>query len=151
MTTTIQSIALDTDTEYLDDTLKDSEQCAAKILKMRLWDDEKGGRWKHSVTDIQGEVLCVSQFTLLASTRKGSKPDFHKSAGPDKGKELYTAFFKKVQELYDRDKVKDGVFQAQMDVSLINDGPVTLEINTDPAPLKVNDKASDMPVKDMAT
>ncbi|TID26815.1 putative D-Tyr-tRNA(Tyr) deacylase activity protein [Venturia nashicola] len=136
-----------------DDTLKDSEQCAAKILKMRLWDsnDAKGGRWKHNVTDINGEVLCVSQFTLLASTKKGSKPDFHKSAGPDKGKELYSAFFKKVQELYDHEKVKDGVFQAMMDVSLINDGPVTLEINTDPAPLDANSEASSMPVKDTTT
>lgn len=67
---------------------------------------------------------AVSQFTLLASTKKGSKPDFHKSAGPDKGKELYTAFFNKVQELYEHEKVKDGVFQSMMDVSLINDGPV---------------------------
>lgn len=69
-------------------------------------------------------ISTVSQFTLLASTKKGSKPDFHKSAGPDKGRELYTAFFKKVQDLYDHEKVKDGVFQAMMDVSLINDGPV---------------------------
>lgn len=111
----------------------------------------------------------MSQFTLLASTKKGSKPDFHKSAGPDKGKELYTAFFKKVQDLYDHDKVKDGVFQAMMDVSLINDGPVgcshiylsdeeiakrakvTLEINTDPAPLDVSEEASSMPSKDTKT
>jgi D-tyrosyl-tRNA(Tyr) deacylase len=68
------------------------------------------------VKDIDGEVLCVSQFTLLASTKKGSKPDFHKSAGPEKGKELYSAFFKKVQDLYEQDRVKDGVFQAMMDV-----------------------------------
>jgi D-tyrosyl-tRNA(Tyr) deacylase len=73
-------------------------------------------QWKKNVKDINGEVLCVSQFTLLASTKKGSKPDFHKSAGPDKGKELYSAFFKKVQDLYEKDKVKDGVFQAMMDV-----------------------------------
>lgn len=69
-------------------------------------------------------ILAVSQFTLLASTKKGSKPDFHKSAGPDKGRELYTAFFSKIQELYHQERVKDGVFQAMMDVSLINDGPV---------------------------
>jgi len=129
-----------------DDTLKDSEQTAAKLLKMRLWDDEKGGRWKHNVQDIEGEVLCVSQFTLLASTKKGNKPDFHKSAGPSKAKELYSAFFKKVQELYVTERVKDGIFQAMMDVALVNDGPVgvnftcegedvTLEINTDPPPL----------------
>jgi len=100
-----------------DDTIKDSEKSAGKLLNMRLWDDEKGGRWKHNVKDIGGEVLCVSQFTLLASTKKGNKPDFHKSAGAEKGRELYSAFFNKVGELYEKDKVKDGVFQAMMGCS----------------------------------
>jgi D-aminoacyl-tRNA deacylase len=66
----------------------------------------------------------VSQFTLLATTKKGNKPDFHKSAPPSKALELYSAFFTKVQELYEKDKVKDGIFQAMMDVALVNDGPV---------------------------
>lgn len=69
----------------------------------------------------------MSQFTLLASTKKGNKPDFHKSAAGDKARELYTAFFKKVQELHDADKVKDGIFQAMMDVALVNDGPVGVD------------------------
>jgi D-tyrosyl-tRNA(Tyr) deacylase len=75
--------------------------------------------------------LIVSQFTLLASTKKGNKPDFHKSAGGDKAKELYSAFFAKVQELYDKDKVKDGVFQAMMDVALVNDGPVGVNFTSE--------------------
>ena len=69
-------------------------------------------------------LVAVSQFTLLASTKKGNKPDFHRSAEPQKAKELYSAFFSRVQELYDAQKVKDGVFQAMMDVALVNDGPV---------------------------
>ena len=102
-------------------------------------------QWKRSVQDIDGEVLCsklryltlhynwlqitlipvqVSQFTLLGSTKKGSKPDFHRSAGSDKAKVLYEHFVKKVKEGYNAEKVKDGVFQAMMEVSLINDGPV---------------------------
>ena len=64
----------------------------------------------------------VSQFTLLASTKRGNKPDFHGAAGGDKARELYDRFFAKVQELYDSRKVKNGVFQAMMQVGLVNDG-----------------------------
>ena len=71
--------------------------------------------------------LTVSQFTLLASTKKGNKPDFHKSAKPAAAKELYDQFFNKMQSLYSVDRVKDGVFQAMMDVALINDGPVGVD------------------------
>ncbi|KAF2087731.1 D-tyrosyl-tRNA deacylase [Saccharata proteae CBS 121410] len=120
-----------------DDTKKDAEAMAGKVLKLQMWDDDKGGRWKKNVRDIGGEILCVSQFTLLASTKKGNKPSFHKSAGPDPAKELYTAFFSKVQDLYEKGKVKDGVFQAMMDVALVNDGPVTLEIDTDPPKMDI--------------
>jgi D-tyrosyl-tRNA(Tyr) deacylase len=66
----------------------------------------------------------VSQFTLLASVKKGNKPDFHHSASGDTARALYQAFYMKVGELYEPDKVKDGVFAAMMDVTLVNDGPV---------------------------
>jgi len=118
-----------------DDTEKDVEAMASKILKAKLWDDEfkdPPGRWKCNVTDIHGEVLCVSQFTLLASMKKGNKPDFHQSANGDQAKTLYQAFFKKVGSLYESDKVKDGLFAAMMDVALVNDGPVTIQIDTNP-------------------
>lgn len=72
-------------------------------------------------------VSAVSQFTLLASTKKGNKPDFHKSAPAAKGKELYDHFIRHVQSGYREDRVKDGVFQAMMDVGLINDGPVGVD------------------------
>lgn len=68
----------------------------------------------------------VSQFTLLASTKKGTKPDFHGAMGGDQARELYQQFVKKVQEGYQSDRVKDGVFQAMMEVSLVNDGPVCM-------------------------
>jgi len=112
------------------DTEKEVETLAAKVLKMRLWDDDAGGKWKKNVQDIKGEVLCVSQFTLLASTKKGSKPDFHGAMGSDQAKELYQHFVSKVEEGYQLGRVKDGVFQAMMEVALVNDGPVTLEIST---------------------
>lgn len=102
---------------------------ANKVLRMKLWDDEAGGRWKKNVTDISGEVLCVSQFTLLAKTTKGTKPDFHGAANPEEARRLYQYFVEKVQAGYQADRVKDGVFQAMMEVALVNDGPVTLELN----------------------
>ena len=73
----------------------------------------------------------MSQFTLLASTKKGSKPDFHGAAGGEKAKELYDHFFTKVQELYESEKVKNGVFQAMMQVGLVNDGPVGVDYRSD--------------------
>ncbi|KAI4164171.1 MAG: hypothetical protein LQ342_002135 [Letrouitia transgressa] len=100
-----------------DDTPREVESMAAKVLKMKMWPDELDSTWKRSVQDIKGEVLCVSQFTLLASTKKGSKPDFHGAAGGVQARELYDRFFAKVQELYEPDKVKNGLFQAMMQVS----------------------------------
>ncbi|KAK4240223.1 D-tyrosyl-tRNA deacylase [Achaetomium macrosporum] len=114
------------------DTEKEAESLAAKVLKLKLWDDENGGRWKKNVQDIDGEVLCVSQFTLLASTKKGSKPDFHGAMGGEDAKRLYQYFHRKVQEGYKADRVKDGVFQAMMQVALVNDGPVTIELSAHP-------------------
>jgi D-aminoacyl-tRNA deacylase len=73
-------------------------------------------------------ISCiVSQFTLLASTKKGSKPDFHGAMAGDEAKRLYQYFFEKVQQGYQADKVKNGVFQAMMEVALVNDGPVCLK------------------------
>ena len=69
--------------------------------------------------------LSVSQFTLLASTKKGSKPDFHGALGGEEARRLYEYFFKKVREGYVGERVKDGVFQAMMEVALVNDGPVS--------------------------
>ncbi|KAM0141693.1 hypothetical protein ACHAO1_001532 [Botrytis cinerea] len=103
------------------DTEKDAESLAAKVLKMRLWDDENGGRTSKEK---------FSVFTLLASTKKGSKPDFHGALGGDLARELYQLFVTKVQQGYASERVKDGVFQAMMEVALVNDGPVTLEMST---------------------
>lgn len=71
-------------------------------------------------------LVPVSQFTLLASTKKGNKPDFHGAMGGDDAKRLYEYFYSKVQEGYAADKVQNGVFQAMMEVALVNDGPVGL-------------------------
>ena len=128
-----------------EDTRKDADSLAAKVLKMKLWPDDSGSGWKRSVQDIGGEVLCVSQFTLFASTKKGNKPDFHGAAKGDFAKELYEYFFTQVQKLYTTERVKDGVFQAMMEVALINDGPVTLEVNTRSGSSKSETEGSEVP------
>lgn len=142
-----------------DDTQKEVESMANKILKAKLWDNDEGGRWKWGVKDIEGEILCgkpsslyhqhhflirilVSQFTLLASVKKGNKPDFHKSANGEKAKELYDQFFKKVQALYQADRVKDGVFQAMMDVALVNDGPVGVDYTCEDGAVNISMSAN---------
>ena len=73
----------------------------------------------------------MSQFTLLASTKKGSKPDFHGAAGGEQAKELYEYFFSKVRDLYEPERVKNGVFQAMMEVGLVNDGPVGVNYSSE--------------------
>ena len=75
-------------------------------------------------------MITVSQFTLAASTKKGNKPDFHGAAGGEKARELYDYFFDKVQNLYEPEKVKNGVFQAMMEVGIVNDGPVGVEYHS---------------------
>ena len=111
------------------DTRKDADSMASKIVKMRLWPDENDSHWKRSVKDVDGEILCVSQFTLMANTKKGNKPDFHAAAKPEFAKELYDYFVTRIKDLHGSDRVKDGVFQAMMQVALVNDGPVRHAFN----------------------
>jgi len=106
----------------------DIEKAVAKISKLRIFDDENGVM-NLSVTDVQGEYLVVSQFTLHALTKKGNRPSYIKSAHPNIAKPLYNQFIEKLQEL-SASKVQTGEFGADMQVSLINDGPVTIWIDT---------------------
>ncbi|PLN80738.1 hypothetical protein BDW42DRAFT_194247 [Aspergillus taichungensis] len=124
------------------DTEKDADSLINRILKARLWPDEgSGGQWKKNVQDLEGEILCVSQFTLYGQLKKGNKPDFHDAADVETARRLYDYFFQRLREAYKPERVKNGVFQAMMDVELKNDGPVgvnyrsadaavTIEINT---------------------
>ena len=76
--------------------------------------------------ELGGEVLCVSQFTLYARTSKGTRPDFHLSMSGTEAKPFYDAFLAKMRNMYAEDKIHDGEFGAMMDVSLVNEGPVTI-------------------------
>ena len=111
-----------------DDGEEDIEWLAGKIVVQKLFSDESG-RMNLSVTETGGGVLVVSQFTLLASTRKGTKPSWHRAAGPEAAVPLYEAFVRKMEELLGR-PVATGQFGAMMEVALINDGPVTLVLDS---------------------
>ncbi|KAH9900961.1 D-tyrosyl-tRNA deacylase [Cubamyces lactineus] len=113
-----------------DDTTADLESLAKQILALKAFSDEQSGAmWKKSVKDIEGEVLCVSQFTLFANTSKG-KPDFHRAMASGPSRDLYGSFLKRMGELYRPEKIKDGRFGAMMDVRLTNEGPVTFTLDS---------------------
>lgn len=110
------------------DTADDIEYAARKTAMLRVFNDE-AGVMNHSVTEINGELLAISQFTLLASTRKGNRPSYLRSAGGDEARNLYEAYCRRLAELAGRE-VKQGIFGADMAVELINDGPVTIIIDS---------------------
>ncbi|KAF8621520.1 hypothetical protein AX15_007749 [Amanita polypyramis BW_CC] len=115
-----------------DDTMSDVTTLTNKILSLRVFNNPKEPEkmWKTSVKDIDGEILCVSQFTLMANTTKGSKPDFHRAMSSELSKEMYATFLEKLGESYKPEKIKDGRFGAMMDVSLTNEGPITFTIDS---------------------
>lgn len=110
------------------DTEQDMEWLATKAANMRIFDDENGVM-NRSVIDVGGEILAVSQFTLSASTKKGNRPSYIHAAGHDVAIPLYDKFCERMQELVGRE-VKKGVFGADMQVALINDGPVTIIVDS---------------------
>ncbi len=109
------------------DTETDAELLAQKIAKLRVFEDE-GGKMNLSVTDVGGGVLVVPNFTLLAAYRHGNRPDFFGSESPDAAKRLFTYFCDIMENCVSR--VERGVFGAHMHVSLLNDGPVTIPMDS---------------------
>jgi D-tyrosyl-tRNA(Tyr) deacylase len=110
------------------DTVEDLVWLAAKIVNMRIFADSNGMMNK-SVADIMGEILVVSQFTLHAATKKGNRPSFIRAAKPEFANMLYEMFCNQLNQELSR-TVKTGVFGADMQVSLVNDGPVTILIDS---------------------
>ncbi|HBY69060.1 MAG TPA: D-tyrosyl-tRNA(Tyr) deacylase [Flavobacteriaceae bacterium] len=111
-----------------EDTQEDIDWLCRKIARLRIFSDENEAM-NYSIQDIDGEVIVVSQFTLHASTKKGNRPSFIKAAKPDVAIPLYENFLKTLEKELEK-SVQSGVFGAMMDVSLINDGPVTITIDT---------------------
>jgi D-tyrosyl-tRNA(Tyr) deacylase len=112
-----------------DDTRDAAEVLAGKTASLRIFPDEHG-KMNLSIKEVNGEVLVVSQFTLHADTRKGNRPSFILAADPVLAKELYEHYIKKISEILGESVIKHGIFQAYMQVSLINDGPVTIELKS---------------------
>jgi len=110
-----------------DDTISDVEWLTQKISNLRVFGDFEG-KMNLSIRDIEGEILVISQFTLFASTKKGNRPSFLASAKPSDAIPLYEAFISQLKTL--EISVQTGVFGADMQVSLVNDGPVTIQIDS---------------------
>ena len=111
-----------------DDKPEDIVWLTKKIANLRIFDDENGVM-NRSLTDIGGDAIVVSQFTLLASTKKGNRPSYIKAARPETAIPIYNEFIKQFENLLDK-KVGTGIFGADMKVELLNDGPVTIIIDT---------------------
>lgn len=110
-----------------EDNEADVVYVAKKIAHLRLWEDEEG-KMNHSIFEAGGDILSVSQFTLYGDTRKGRRPSFIEAARPEHAERLWELFNEKLQE--EGLRVQTGIFGAMMDVSLVNDGPVTIIVES---------------------
>ena len=110
------------------DTSEDIEWLCRKIVALRVFDDEQGVM-NRSIQEANGDIIVVSQFTLFASTKKGNRPSYIRAARPERAIPLYEAFCKQLESLLGK-PIGTGEFGANMQVSLVNDGPVTICIDT---------------------
>lgn len=111
-----------------EDTAEDAKWLAGKVARLRVFSDENGAM-NLAISEVDGDIIVVSQFTLHAATKKGNRPSFIKAARPEAATPLYELFASELEALTGK-KVGTGRFGAMMDVALINDGPVTIWIDT---------------------
>lgn len=111
------------------DSINDAEFTADKCCNLRVFEDENE-KMNLSVREVNGEILIISQFTLYGETMKGNRPGFTLSAKPETAIPLYESFIERIKQKIGEEKVKSGIFGAMMSVKIINDGPVTLIIDS---------------------
>jgi D-aminoacyl-tRNA deacylase len=109
------------------DAEKDLDYIVKKVSQLRIFEDDQG-KLNRSILDIHGSALVVSQFTLAATTRKGNRPSFEAAEAPEQAKDMYDEFVRRLKER--GAKVQTGIFAATMAVSLVNDGPVTILLDS---------------------
>ncbi|MCB0751591.1 MAG: D-tyrosyl-tRNA(Tyr) deacylase [Ignavibacteriae bacterium] len=112
-----------------EDTENEVNYVAEKCTNLRIFEDENE-KINLSLKDVEGEILLISQFTLYGDTRKGNRPSFNEAAKPDKALKLYNLFASKLRVLVGTEKVQEGIFGAMMEVTIINDGPVTVLVDS---------------------
>jgi D-aminoacyl-tRNA deacylase len=118
---------------HVDDTIEDVNYCCQRLINCKLWSNDNDKPWKYSVKQKQYECLLVSQFTLYGTlSKKSCQPDYKLAMKSESARELYEQFIQTMKTLYDSvpNKIQDGRFGAMMDVALINDGPVTIIIES---------------------
>jgi D-tyrosyl-tRNA(Tyr) deacylase len=112
-----------------DDTEEDEQWLLQKLLKLRIFNDE-AGLMNRSIQDVAGQMLVVSQFTLHAQVKKGTRPSYARAAPPDQALAQYRSFLKAAEAALGQERLASGRFGEHMEVSLVNDGPVTIWIDT---------------------
>ncbi|MBT3193017.1 MAG: D-tyrosyl-tRNA(Tyr) deacylase [Verrucomicrobia bacterium] len=112
------------------DAVEDARTLAQRTISLRIFPDERD-RMNRSVEDVEGDLLVISQFTLYADTRKGNRPSFIRAGDPDAARLLYEEYVAALRRELGDSRVKTGAFGASMEVEIINDGPVTITLDTD--------------------
>lgn len=112
-----------------DDTEGEAEYLAKRCVALRIFEDSEG-KMNLSIQDAGGSMMVVSQFTLYGDTKKGNRPSYTQAASPEIAESCYNAFIDNLKKLVGNDRVASGVFRAMMQVDLVNDGPVTLMIES---------------------
>lgn len=133
------------------DSYSDLEYCCKRLLGCKLWENEAGAGWRRGAKQMGLDILCVSQFTLYGTLTKKNQPDYKKAMKNERARQMYSDFLNMLKDNYEAEKIHDGEFGAMMEVALVNDGPVTLVIESNPkspddmdAPLEetMNDQTS---------